>query len=124
MKIKYINFGVRIQNHFKSLGLETTDEIINYPLRELINIKGFGMKSFTAVKRILEELKLVGKMRYNVWSFIEETDFDFDSEYPFETGRGDLKCSVELCEKFETFDEAEEYQRTISLEFQKLLMEE
>jgi|15BtaG_2_1085339.scaffolds.fasta_scaffold00062_51 hypothetical protein len=116
MKIKYINFGVRIQNYFKSLGLETTDEIINYPLEELININGFGMKSFTAVKCILEELKLVGKMRYNVWSFIQETDFDFDSEYPVETGRGDLECSVQLCEKFRTFEEAEDYQRTISFE--------
>ena len=118
MKIKDVDFGVRIQNYFKSLGLETTDEIINYPLEELININGFGMKSFTAVECILEELKLVGKMRYNVWSYIQETDFDFDSEDPVETGRGDLECSDELCASFETLKEAEDYQKTISFRFQ------
>tara|TARA_R100001530_G_C4244509_1_gene136197 strand:+ start:94 stop:306 length:213 start_codon:yes stop_codon:yes gene_type:complete len=51
-KISDVNFGyinARVQTYFIKLQLQTVKEIVDYPVQDLIKIKGFGRKAYTAV---------------------------------------------------------------------------
>ena len=45
-KLTDISFGKRIQKYFKDLNLITVEDVVNFPIEDLVNIRGFGMKSY------------------------------------------------------------------------------
>ena len=53
VKFGYIN--TRVQTYFKNWGLNTVQEVVDYPLNDLIKIKGFGKKALTAVQMVFIE---------------------------------------------------------------------
>ena len=59
IQLSDVNFGrtinTRIQTYFKNLGLNTVQEVIDYPLNDLIKIKGFGRIALTAVQMVFIE---------------------------------------------------------------------
>ena len=53
-----IEFGYinkRVQNYFAKLQLQTVREVIDYPIRDLVKIKGFGNIAYTAVHCTLQD---------------------------------------------------------------------
>ena len=59
IQLSDVNFGrtinTRIQTYFKNLGLDRVQEVVDYPLNDLIKIKGFGKKALTAVQMVFIE---------------------------------------------------------------------
>ena len=73
MKITDVNFGKgsrtkhldnSIQRFFKELGLNTIKEVVDYPMHDLIEIKGFGRRSFTAVQCVFIELGIINEIDF------------------------------------------------------------
>ena len=68
MKMTDINFGrhcdIKIQRVLKELGLNTVKEVVDYPIHDLIEIKGFGRKSFTAVQCVFIELGIINEIDF------------------------------------------------------------
>lgn len=55
IKIDDLDFSNRTYNCLKRQGIETLEELRNYPEEELMNIRNFGQKSLDEVKEKLEE---------------------------------------------------------------------
>ena len=45
-KLTDINFGIRLQKKFKKLNLFTVGDVINYPIKRLLKVNGFGRISY------------------------------------------------------------------------------
>ena len=41
-KLTDISFGKRIQKYFKDLNLITVEDVVNFPIEDLVKIKGIG----------------------------------------------------------------------------------
>ena len=55
IKLTDINFGKRLQRYFKKLNLFTVGDVINYPIKRLVEVKGFGQKSYWKTMGILAD---------------------------------------------------------------------
>ena len=45
-KLTDMSFGRRIQKYFKDLNLITVEDVVNFPIEDLVKVRGFGMKSY------------------------------------------------------------------------------
>ena len=55
IKLTDINFGKRLQRYFKKLNLFTVGDVINYPIKRLVEVKGFGQISYWKTMGILAD---------------------------------------------------------------------
>ena len=71
-KLSDVRFGrkinTRIQTYFKNLNLHTVEDVVNYPLQDLVKIKGFGMIAYTCVWCTIDEkFPEIEKEKFCVW---------------------------------------------------------
>lgn len=54
-QIEKLNFSVRVQNCFKSVGVTTVGDLLKYTEQDLLNIPNFGKRSLEEVKSVLKK---------------------------------------------------------------------
>ena len=64
-RLTEIPFGVRLQNKFKELNLFTVGDIIHYPLKNLLKVKGFGQISYWKTMGILADKDIYHAKEFN-----------------------------------------------------------
>ena len=73
MKITDVNFGRgfrtkhldnNIQRCFKELGLNTIKDVVDYPIHNLMKIKGIGRQSFTAIQCVFIKLGIINEIDF------------------------------------------------------------
>ena len=84
-RLTYIPFGVRLQNKFKELNLFTVGDIIHYPLKNLLEIKGFGKISYWKTMGILADKDI-----YHAKDWVDADKKEDMINHPKHYVRGDI----------------------------------
>ena len=87
-KLTDIKFGKRIQTYFKNLNLITVEDVVNFPIENLIKVKGFGMKSYYATMGQLADEDIY---HAKLWSETQELINEDKVNHPKHYTNGDIE---------------------------------